>query len=313
MMVMNAQKKKEVGVRGSIGVLRELDRCLDGMTLDVQAEEARGAPSGTVLEEIDHGNRPTPLVLKGRVEAWPARAWSPSSLAHGPLGGVRTVFRFARRSATGIVREGNCHYQELSLRDFFDWMQGSAGNDGVSASDAQLAQCGGPARKRPRRTAAPLDAHGDASASGTRGTRGQECARPGRDEELPVESRLGRKGGRSGENDALTTEEGAARDARRRAVEAALGGRTASEWWGYADYKRFHDIFADDPGKGSKFVDWAALGLPAGAPDRGERPPRCAEDREKEAATEADQEEEAPAERESTFWFGSAGSQVPRL
>ena len=46
-------------------------------------------------------------------------------------------------AATGVVREGDCHYQELSLRDFFDWMQGSAGNDGVPMGDAELAQCGG--------------------------------------------------------------------------------------------------------------------------------------------------------------------------
>ena len=32
-------------------------------------------------------------------------------------------------------------------------------------------------------------------------------------------------------------EEGLGRDARRRAVEIKLEGRTADEWWGYADYK----------------------------------------------------------------------------
>ena len=86
-----------------------------------------------------------------------------------------------------------------------------------------------------------------------------------------------------------------------------LGGRTCQDWWGYADYKRCHDLFADasnmdggDPehgggsagGKtgGGVWFDWASLGLPGA---------------QEEAGTQA-----CGGTRETTFWYGSEGSQV---
>jgi hypothetical protein len=59
-----------------------------------------------------------------------------------------------------------------------------------------------------------------------------------------------------------------------------------SLWHRYADYKRFHEIFAALPEAGNEFVDWASIGL-----------------RGNDSAGEGIQ-------RETTFWFGSAGSQV---
>lgn len=101
--------KKALWMRRHAGSARGATCARPSSTSSSQTHAISGQTS--VLEEIDRGNRSTPLVLKGRIEAWPARAWTPSSLAQGPLGGVRTVFRFARKSSTGIVREGDCHYQ----------------------------------------------------------------------------------------------------------------------------------------------------------------------------------------------------------
>jgi len=105
----NLQQKSTLEMRRHAGSARGATCARPSSTSSSQTHAISGQTS--VLEEIDRGNRSTPLVLKGRIEAWPARAWTPSSLAQGPLGGVRTVFRFARKSSTGIVREGDCHYQ----------------------------------------------------------------------------------------------------------------------------------------------------------------------------------------------------------
>ena len=57
----------------------------------------------SVLDEIQHGELATPLVLRGWIDSWQARTWSPATFAHGPLADVRTAFRFARRSSPGTA------------------------------------------------------------------------------------------------------------------------------------------------------------------------------------------------------------------
>ena len=68
-----------------------------------------------MLHQIDDGRRASPLVMRGMVDGWPARAWTPESLALGPLGGTQTSFRFHRRAASGIVRESDGSAALLSL------------------------------------------------------------------------------------------------------------------------------------------------------------------------------------------------------
>jgi hypothetical protein len=63
--------------------------------------------SRSIMEAIGYGALSTPLVLSGRIEEWPARRWTPATLAHGPLAHVQTTFRFARRRPTGCNTE-NC-------------------------------------------------------------------------------------------------------------------------------------------------------------------------------------------------------------
>ena len=46
-----------------------------------------------MLHQIDHGRRASPLVMRGMVDGWPARAWTPESLALGPLGGTQDLGR----------------------------------------------------------------------------------------------------------------------------------------------------------------------------------------------------------------------------
>jgi hypothetical protein len=44
---------------------------------------------------------------------------------------------------------------------------------------------------------------------------------------------------------------------------------TPTEWWGYADYKREHEIFSDG-GLDPADVDWGSLGLGEGSDDTSE-------------------------------------------
>ncbi|EKX42932.1 hypothetical protein GUITHDRAFT_110978 [Guillardia theta CCMP2712] len=161
----------------------------------VEGEEGKEA-----ISLIKDGKLDRPVVLVGFIEGWPARKWTPFSLAQGPLAEVTTSFRFGARGSQEVTRENDCFFKSLSFRDFFLWSQ--EGN-GVSKDNAALDK-----------------------------------------------------------------------------ITRSLGGRSKGAYWGYADYKRFHELFRGFPQNGESFVDWSSVGV------------------------------DTTGYVHSNFWYGSAGSEA---
>ena len=113
------------------------------------------------------------------------------------------------------MRESDCHYQDLSFRQFHLWL-----------NETSHAQC--------LTTQEEYDAD-----SNLRG--GSECRKRTK-EQTRVDAtgcngekhrRLHAAGAEGGEGHCLSG-------------TSVLAGRSPDEWWGYADYKRFHELFASE-------------------------------------------------------------------